>query len=96
MNRRGFLKACLATAAAPAVVKASSLMSVTGKLVSQHGEIEVGRPVLAIYNRTDWELIDLIDRRMREAKEVAVMRLGYMLYNEVREPVYGDFGIARI
>jgi len=63
MNRRGFIGSILAIGAAPAIVKASSLMRVQGIIVPTLEEVlavNSGRPILEI---------NMITRRALEALE---------------------------
>lgn len=74
MNRRGFLGAILATGAAPAIVRVSSLMRVQGIIVPTLGEVvavNAGNSLLSIDLITK-EALRVLEDQMRKSRLISV------------------------
>lgn len=81
MNRRGFLKACLAACAAPAIVRADSLMRVVPNdtlIITNEGMAYASDPVVTLI---DSDLIALIEKRIADAGALLVANFSAELYD---------------
>jgi hypothetical protein len=85
MDRRGFLGAILAAAAAPAVVRASSLMRVAAIVEPTAEEtITILGPALKPTNQA---IIDLMQARIRAAQAMLVQQISEQLYMNRASPL---------
>lgn len=84
MNRRGFLGACLAACAAPAIVRASSLMA---RPEPTFGYYEMAftiytnpYPVVSADPIGDGNIIQILEWRIRQAEESLIVRMAPELW----------------
>lgn len=95
MNRRGFLQSCLALAAAPAIVRADSLMRViprdTGALeYAEYQWVQVSsRPIIVSVPDNLAEIVSETLRKHRDEIAASIVRRNALLAAMMREQLVG-------